>query len=126
MRRCGANSGSGIGATMGILITLAINVNAPFREHTLPLIGLMIVVFLVSQMIDSMVFQPLIYSRSVKTHPLEVFLVIMAAGSMAGIIGMILAIPVYTILRVFASEFLSNFKLVQKLTARIDQNMQKE
>jgi predicted PurR-regulated permease PerM len=56
---------------------------------------------------------------------LEVFLVIMAAGSLAGITGMILAIPVYTILRVFAAEFLSGVRLVQKLTANMETGIDK-
>lgn len=112
--------GPWIGGGIGILIALAVNVNAPFVGHTLPVLFFMIVVFAASQMIDNMIFQPIIYSSSVKAHPLEIFLVIMAAGSFAGITGMILAVPVYTILRVFAAEFLSGLKVVQKLTANID------
>jgi len=109
-----------------MIIAFAINVNAPFMEHTLPVLGFMIVVFAVSQVIDNVIFQPLIYSSSVKAHPLEIFLVIMAAGSMVGITGMILAVPVYTILRVFAAEFLSGFKVVQKLTANMDGDVLKK
>lgn len=112
--------GPWIGGAIGVLIALAINVNAPFLGHTLPILGFMIVVLAASQVIDNVIFQPLIYSSSVKAHPLEIFLVIMAAGSMAGITGMILAVPVYTIVRVFAAEFLSGFKVVQKLTANIE------
>jgi predicted PurR-regulated permease PerM len=112
--------GPWIGGALGIVIALAINVNAPFVGHTLPLLGFMVIVFGASQIIDNVIFQPIIYSSSVKAHPLEIFLVIMAAGSMAGITGMILAIPVYTIIRVFASEFLSGLKVVQKLTANMD------
>ena len=52
---------------------------------------------------------------------LEIFLVILAAGSVAGILGMILAIPTYTILRVIAKEFLDNLKIVKKLTQNLDQ-----
>jgi predicted PurR-regulated permease PerM len=118
--------GPWIGAIIGILIALGINVNSPFMDHTLPLIGFMIVVFAAAQMIDNMIFQPIIYSSSVKAHPLEVFLVIMAAGSLAGITGMILAVPVYTILRVFAAEFFSGVKLVQKLTANMETDTQKK
>jgi predicted PurR-regulated permease PerM len=80
----------------------------------------MTIVFLSVQVIDNVLFQPLIYSSSVKAHPLEIFLVIMAAGSMAGIIGMILAIPVYTIIRVIAAEFFENMKLVKKLTKNLE------
>ena len=88
-------------------------------SHTLPLLGFMIIVFGSVQIIDNILFQPLIYSSSVKAHPLEIFLVILAAASLAGILGMILAIPVYTILRVIAKEFFDNMKIVKKLTENL-------
>ena len=68
---------------------------------------------------DDFVLQPTLYSERVKAHPLEIFLVILIAGSLAGIVGMLLAIPSYTVLRVFAKEFFSQFRLVQKLTEKI-------
>jgi predicted PurR-regulated permease PerM len=76
-------------------------------------------VFAAANLIDNTVLQPLIYSNSVKAHPVEIFLVILIAGSLAGIPGMILAIPTYTMLRVIAKEFLSQFKVVQSLTRNI-------
>ncbi len=76
----------------------------------------LIAVFVVTHLVDVFIFQPYIYSNSVKAHPLEIFLVILLAGNIAGIVGMLVAIPAYTVLRVFAKEFFSNFKLVQKLT----------
>ena len=75
-------------------------------------------VIMIVQFIDNMVFQTIIYSHSVKAHPLEIFFVILMAGGIAGIPGMILAIPVYTVLRVIAGEFLSEFKIVQRLTPK--------
>lgn len=69
--------------------------------------------------LDDFVLQPTLYSSRVKAHPLEVFLVILIAGSVAGILGMLLAIPSYTVLRVFAKEFFSQFRLVRKLTEKI-------
>lgn len=114
--------GPWMGATVGLLIGAALNINADFMSHTLPLLGLMAVVFLSVQIIDNILFQPLIYSSSVKAHPLEIFIVILAAGSLAGIIGMILAIPVYTILRVVAKEFFENMKIVKKLTEHLENN----
>jgi len=114
--------GPWMGAGVGLLIGAAVNINADFMSFTLPLLALMTAVFLSVQIIDNVLFQPLIYSSSVKAHPLEIFLVIMAAGSMAGIIGMFLAIPTYTIIRVIAKEFFENMKLVRKLT----ENLSKE
>jgi len=75
--------------------------------------------FAVVHLIDNLVFQPLIYSSSVHAHPLEIFLVILMAGSLYGVPGMVVAIPAYTVLRVFAREFLYNFKLVKKLTGKM-------
>ena len=70
-------------------------------------------------LIDVAILQPYIYSNSVKAHPLEIFIVILIAGHIGGIVGMLIAIPTYTVIRVFAKEFLSNFKIVQKLTDKI-------
>lgn len=112
--------GPWMGATLGLLIGAALHINADFMSVTLPILGWMALVFGLVQVIDNVLFQPLIYSSSVKAHPLEIFLVILAAGSMAGILGMILAIPVYTILRVIAKEFFDNMKLVQKMTRNLE------
>lgn len=67
-------------------------------------------VLLVVQGNDNFVLQPLIFSRSVKAHPLEIFVVIFAGSAIAGVLGMILAIPVYTILRVSFTEINKGYK----------------
>ena len=108
-----------IGAFFGIIIGVATNFDLEFSSQLLPLIAYMSLVFVIVQLIDNILFQPLIYSSSVKAHPLEIFLVILMAGSLAGIPGMILAIPTYTVIRVVAKEFFSNFKIVDKLTKNI-------
>ena len=108
-----------IGATLGLVLGLATNLNLSFYSELLPLLGYMTIVFIIVQVIDNVVFQPFIYSSSVNAHPLEIFLVIMCAGSLFGITGMILAIPAYTILRVIAKEFFNNLKVVKKLTEKI-------
>ncbi|MDR0368571.1 MAG: AI-2E family transporter, partial [Bacteroidales bacterium] len=61
-------------------------------------------VFVGANIIDNIVLQPYIYSQSVKIHPVEVFLVTIVGGDIAGISGMIFAIPVYTIIRVIVIE----------------------
>ncbi|MCK4661903.1 MAG: AI-2E family transporter [Bacteroidales bacterium] len=108
-----------IGAVFGIVIGIATNLNLEFYSQMIPLIIFMAIVFAIVQIIDNVLFQPLIYSKSVKAHPLEIFIIIMMAGSLAGITGMILAIPTYTILRVIAKEFFNNFKIIKKLTENI-------
>ena len=66
--------------------------------------------FIVANLIDNIVLQPFIYSRSVKAHPIEIFLVIIMGGSFAGIMGMLFAIPVYTMLRTVVIEIFNYVK----------------
>lgn len=68
---------------------------------------------------DDFILQPTLYSERVKAHPLEVFIVILLSGYVAGIVGMLLAIPSYTVLRVFGKEFFSQYSLVRKLTKEL-------
>jgi predicted PurR-regulated permease PerM len=109
-----------IGAAIGILLGLSSNLDLDFTTQMVPLIFEMLGVFLFVNMLDAMVLQPTIYSNSVKAHPLEIFLVIMMAGSIAGVPGMMLAIPSYTVLRIFAKEFFNKFYIVKSLTKNID------
>ncbi|MEM7373870.1 MAG: AI-2E family transporter [Bacteroidota bacterium] len=108
-----------LGAVLGASLALLGCLDLDFYSYTFPLLLKVLVVFLVVQLIDNFVFQPYIYSSSVKAHPLEIFLVILAAGSLAGVVGMILAIPVYTILRVIGKEFFNQFRVVQSITKSI-------
>lgn len=57
------------------------------------------------QIIDNNISSPLIFSKSVNSHPLEIFLVLLIVGFLFGISGMIIAIPFYTILKVFGKNF---------------------
>jgi len=107
------------GAIMGVLIGVATNLQLDFTTQLIPMIGYILLVFVVTRIIDDVVFQPLIYSSSVNAHPLEIFIVILIAGSLAGILGMLLAIPAYTVIRVFAKEFFNKFRVIEKLTRKI-------
>ncbi len=108
-----------IGAALGIILTIFTALSTGMISDLFSSILIVLGVFAVSNLLDNVVLQPLIYSNSVKAHPVEIFLVILIAGSMAGIPGMILAVPTYTVLRVIAKEFLSQVKVVQQLTKNI-------
>ncbi|MCH2193935.1 AI-2E family transporter [Kordia sp.] len=90
-----------------------------FSDVILPnTLGVMIF-FLAGQLIDNFLSQPLIFSSSVKSHPLEIFLVIIIWGILFGIIGMVIAVPSYTVIKVILKEFLSDNKIVQSITKDI-------
>ncbi|MCW3104523.1 MAG: hypothetical protein JWO09_2963 [Bacteroidetes bacterium] len=105
-----------LGAGFAILIGVSGSLQLDFYTQLVPLIEKIGLVFLITQLVDAFFIQPFVISNTVKAHPLEIFLVILIAGTFAGITGMIVAIPVYTIIRIIAKEFLNNFKIVQKLT----------
>ena len=110
-----------IGVFFGLAVGVVLNLGLDFYDQMLPLLIYMTIAMLLTQLIDNVVFQPFIYGSSVHAHPLEIFLVILMAGSMAGILGMILAIPSYTVLRVVLKEFFNKYKLVKKLTQSLNE-----
>jgi predicted PurR-regulated permease PerM len=110
-------AGPWIGLAIAITMGVASHINQDITTVVIPLVTYMIIVEVVTHLIDNIVFQPIIFSNSVRAHPLEVFIVVLAAGFAAGIPGMIFGIPAYTVLRVFAREFFYNFKAVQKITS---------
>ncbi len=109
--------GPWLGLFIAIIMGVASHINLDFSTVVIPLIFYMIIVEAIVHLIDNIVFQPVIFSNSVRAHPLEIFIVVLAAGFAAGVPGMILGIPTYTVLRVFAREFFYNFKAVQKITS---------
>ncbi|MBK7342709.1 MAG: AI-2E family transporter [Saprospiraceae bacterium] len=73
------------------------------------------------QLLDNFIFQPFILGSRVLAHPLEIFIIVMVGAKIGGITGMVLAIPTYTVLRVIARVFLSEFTIVKKLTRRMEE-----
>lgn len=112
-------AGPWIGLFIAIIMGVASHINQDFNTVVIPLVYYMMIVEGVTHLIDNIVFQPVIFSNSVKAHPLEIFIVVLASGFAAGIPGMIFGIPAYTVLRVFAREFFYNFKAVQKITSSL-------
>jgi len=109
-----------IGPILGALVGISLAATGQLEAHPdlsmTTFVLSAIIPFAVAQALDNFVLQPLIFSKSVKAHPLEIFLVILAAGSLAGVVGMIVAVPAYSFLRIVAKEFFNGYKVVQGLT----------
>lgn len=99
-----------LGATFGILVGVSTAGTLLSTQDFVILFLKIGFVFSIMQLTDNLVFQPIIFSKSVKAHPLEIFVIIFAGATIAGIIGMIVAIPVYTVLRVSAIELYRGYK----------------
>ncbi len=98
-----------LGGIFGILVAISTSGDFSFSNENILLIIKVFSVFGAVQAIDNIVLQPLIFSKSVKAHPLEIFVIIFVGATVAGIPGMIAAIPVYTVLRVSSTEIYAGF-----------------
>ena len=108
-------AGPFIGGCLSVAISMLTPINDSIFYTTIVVLSTIVIV----KIIDDFVIQPTLYSERVQAHPLEVFLVILIAGFIGGVWGMLLAIPLYTIIRVFAREFFSEYSVVRKLTSQI-------
>ena len=108
------------GPAVGVMVSIFIGVVSPIEGCTIAYtLAVILGTICVVKGVDDFVLQPTIYSSKVSAHPLEIFIVILMAGSVGGIIGLLVAVPSYTVLRVFAKEFFSEVSLVRKLTKEI-------
>ena len=108
-----------IGAILASILAYTAALSGGFSSELIWIVVEVLIAFSTCNLIDNFVIQPILYSKSVKAHPLEIFIVIMMAGTLAGVKGMILAIPVYTLARIIAKEFFKHSKFVSKITQRL-------
>ncbi len=105
--------GEVIGVVFGIVLKLGVGAGLDVNVWVFALI--ILAIMLTAQLIDNFIYQPLIYSTSIKAHPLEIFIVLLMAGHIGGTIGMLVAIPAYTVVRVVAIRFFYRYKIIQRL-----------
>jgi predicted PurR-regulated permease PerM len=107
-----------LGPLLSTSITTLISLGYALNQPE-PMIGWLLLkigaVFAVAQLSDNFLLEPFIYSGSIRAHPLEVFFVILLAGHIGGIPGMVLGIPIYTVLRVLVQEFAAHLPVVARL-----------
>lgn len=108
-----------IGTVLIIFLTMTSNLDASFASVTLPKTIYVLIGFTIGQLIDNFFTQPYVFSTSVKSHPLEIFIVILIGGLLFGPLGMIIAVPSYTALKVIFKEFYAHNKIVKALTKNI-------
>ena len=112
-----------IGEVIGVLLCVVLKYGAgvglavPIWAFAL----IVLAVMLLAQLIDNFVYQPIIYSTSIKSTPLEIFIVLLLAGQIGGTAGLLVGIPVYTVVRVIAARFFYNHKTVRRLMPDIEE-----
>lgn len=111
----GPLAGGALGTVLALIIkyssSVPIGLDVSFIWFTLILIA----IFSFTQLIDNILYQPVIYSTSIKSTPLEIFIVLLIAGHIGGTLGMLIAIPSYTVIRVVAFRFFRHIKAIRRL-----------
>ena len=118
--------GPWIGAAIGTILGLVLKYSSAavlgvYPNFWIALLTLL-AIFAATQLVDNFLFQPVIYSKSIKSSPLEIFIVLLMAGHVGGILGMLVAIPSYTVIRVIAARFFTHFKPIRRLVASTQDN----
>ena len=108
-----------IGTVLIVFLTMTSNLDASFASVTIPKTIYVLIGFTIGQLIDNFLTQPYVFSTSVKSHPLEIFIIILVGGLLFGPLGMIIAVPLYTALKVIFKEFYAHNKIVKALTKNI-------
>lgn len=108
-----------IGGVLMIVLTMTTNLGADFTSIILAKSGYVLIGLIVGQLVDNFFSQPFIFSNSVKSHPLEIFLIIIIAGLLFGVVGMIVAVPGYTAIKVILKEFLTENRFVKSITKNL-------
>jgi predicted PurR-regulated permease PerM len=108
-----------IASVLAAILTMLSNLGTDFQSEILPTTIYVLIGFWIVQIIDNNFSQPIIFSKSVSSHPLEIFLVILIAGFLFGILGMVIAVPSYTIIKVIGKEFFPENQLIKLLTKDI-------
>ena len=70
-----------------------------------------------TQLADNVLLQPLIFSRAAQTHPLVILFVVLVGAQLGGLVGMLVAIPVTTTVRVIAEQLLWSLRNYRILRA---------
>lgn len=111
-----------LGEVIGVLLCVVLKygtgmgLDVPIWVFALIVLAIM----LAAQLIDNFIYQPLIYSTSIKATPLEIFIVLLMAGHIGGTVGLLVGIPAYTVVRVIAIRFFSDRKAVRRLIPDLD------
>lgn len=111
-----------LGEVIGVLLCIVLKYGAGVGL-ALPIWAFALIVLAImlgTQLVDNFVYQPLIYSSSIKSTPLEIFIVLLMAGRIGGTWGLLIGIPTYTVARVIAARFFYKHKAVRRLMPDIE------
>lgn len=96
---------------LGFIVGISASLVAAWLQFHEPLpLVYVAAVFGVGQLIESMVLTPVLVGNRIGLHPVVVIFALMAGGQLAGFVGVVVALPVAAVIKVFASHALVHYR----------------
>jgi predicted PurR-regulated permease PerM len=96
---------------LGFVVGISASLVAAYAQTgdwtTMALVAL---VFVVGQLVESMVLTPILVGDRIGLHPVAVIFALMAGGQLAGFVGVLIALPVGAVLMVFARHAIAYYR----------------
>lgn len=115
-----ANSIPYFGPIIGYILSIVVSI---IETGDFSLVIPCILAVLVAQVIDNIVLQPLIFSRSAGMHPVAILFIILIGAQMGGLLGMLIAIPIATVIKISINQI--SWSLNNYYVFRVDKSAAK-
>ena len=96
-----------VGSTLGLLVSVAV---AWFQAGDIQYVLIIGAIFFAGQVVEGNILSPKLLGDSVGLHPLWILFALMAGGSLLGILGMLIAVPVAAVIGVLCSFAIAQYK----------------
>ena len=93
------------------IVIIALVVHSPF------MLVKVLIVFAIEQMLEGRVIQPLVLGSNLNIHPVTIIAVLLTAGKLFGLPGVILGVPAYAVIKVILVHFFTWYKAYSGLYA---------
>lgn len=114
-----ANTIPYFGPILGYFLSIIVSI---IETGNFSLVAACILAIFVVQMLDNIVFQPMLFSRSADMHPVAILFIILIGAETAGIIGMLVAIPIATVVKITITQVSWSFNNYQVFRRDISQS----
>lgn len=109
-----ANTIPYFGPILGYVLSVIVSI---IETGNFSLVAACILAILIVQLLDNLVFQPMLFSRSADMHPVAILFIILVGAETAGILGMLIAVPLATVIKIAITQInwsFNNYQIFRK------------
>lgn len=117
-----ANTIPYFGPIIGYILSISISI---VETGDFSLVLVCVIAIFIVQMLDNLLFQPVLFSRSADMHPVAILFIILIGAETAGILGMLIAIPIATVIKITINQVtwsLNNYQVFRIQNAAANSN----